>query len=325
MEESKKPLFQPWNEEEFQADVFVRGMTWLQRHFYRALLQASFFHSTRPYLPNDDEVLWVLAGAENQELWEQNKTKVLKRFRAVENDSNLLENKRVTADWNNLLEYRFDKSEAGRRRAETAVRIPGGQFGPKVLKASTSPASAGAAGPAEPATDHQEKLREEKLREEKVREVTSATSDVSSLEQSTGSWKQMRMRHKNVFEKKPAKRFEKEYQNACLKYGESVVLECFDNWASGSREWIKRENVTDPLFIFFKKLPEEAEDALELADDLVEDDQRIEKEMKQAADVKKAAEEFQAASIERQTQEIVARRDNRPQIAEVSIDSFMEE
>src|SRR5579863_7039208 len=48
VEANSKPMYQPWNEEEFQADVFVRGMTWLQRHLYRALLQASFFHGTRP-------------------------------------------------------------------------------------------------------------------------------------------------------------------------------------------------------------------------------------------------------------------------------------
>ena len=66
MEDNWKPDYQPWNEEEFQADVFVRGMNWMQKHFYRALLQAAFFHSTRPYLPADDEVLWVLAGAESQ-------------------------------------------------------------------------------------------------------------------------------------------------------------------------------------------------------------------------------------------------------------------
>ena len=32
MEDNRKPDYQPWNEEEFQADVFVRGMNWMQKH-----------------------------------------------------------------------------------------------------------------------------------------------------------------------------------------------------------------------------------------------------------------------------------------------------
>src|ERR1039458_9760233 len=95
-----KPRFQPWNEDAFQADVFVRGMTWLQRHFYRSLLQSMFFHNTRPYLPTDDDVLWVLAGAENLEMWLQNKTVIMKRFTICAHDPNLLEQNRVTREWN---------------------------------------------------------------------------------------------------------------------------------------------------------------------------------------------------------------------------------
>ena len=120
MDANSKPMYQPWNEEEFQADVFVRGMTWLQRHLYRALLQAMFFHSTRPFLPADDEVLWVLSGAESIEMWQQNKSKILKRFTAVSDRPELLENKRVTADWERLTDARNKMAELGERSA--AVR-----------------------------------------------------------------------------------------------------------------------------------------------------------------------------------------------------------
>src|SRR5208282_1081787 len=117
---NRKPLYQPWNEEEFQADVFVRGMTWLQRHFYGSLLRASFFHGTRPYLPNDDNILWVLAGAACKSMWMKHKNVVLSRFTAVGGRVDLIENKRVTADWYRLVLSREIQSEKGKKSA--AVR-----------------------------------------------------------------------------------------------------------------------------------------------------------------------------------------------------------
>lgn len=100
----QKPLYQPWNEEEFQADLSVRSMTPVQRWIYSALLRAAFFCSTRPYLPNNDDLLWVLAGCESKEQWLTNKASVLRCFSS--SGRKLLENKRVTTDWDNLMAVR---------------------------------------------------------------------------------------------------------------------------------------------------------------------------------------------------------------------------
>jgi len=113
---NKKPLNQPWNEEEFLSDVRVRGLTYVQRWMYRTLLQAAFFHSTRPYLPNDDRILWVLAGCESLEQWRANKEEILELF-TLSNDSKLLGNKRVIEDWQRLEESREKMAELGRKSA----------------------------------------------------------------------------------------------------------------------------------------------------------------------------------------------------------------
>jgi len=59
--ETKKPSYMPWNEDAFWGDMGVRAMTALQCWIYRTLLQTSFFCATRPYLPNNNNQLWVLA------------------------------------------------------------------------------------------------------------------------------------------------------------------------------------------------------------------------------------------------------------------------
>ena len=115
MSQTKKPLYQPWSEEEFQAAVCVRAMTNLQRWMYRSLLQAAFFHSTRPYLPTDDSTLWVLAGCKNLTQWTANKKEILDCFTFVEIDGRvLLEQKRLTTDWNRIIAAREKMAEMGR-------------------------------------------------------------------------------------------------------------------------------------------------------------------------------------------------------------------
>jgi hypothetical protein len=137
---SDKPAYQPWNEEEFISDYQVRGMTPVQRWIYRTLLQAAFFHKTRPYLPNDDGVLWILAGCESMEQWKENKTAVLKCFTVAKHDSTLLAQKRVTADWNHLEETRARMAELGRRSAAArqmfSVRLTHDKQVSKVSKVS---------------------------------------------------------------------------------------------------------------------------------------------------------------------------------------------
>jgi len=115
--ENSKPLYQPWNDEEFWADPWVRQvMNRLQRMMYKNLLNQTFFCSTRPYLPDDDEELWLLADCESKEEWLDNKTVVLKRFHS---ENGLLANKRVLDDWARVVEKRAElhekRASAGRR------------------------------------------------------------------------------------------------------------------------------------------------------------------------------------------------------------------
>jgi uncharacterized protein YdaU (DUF1376 family) len=84
---------------------------------YRTLLQAAFFHSTRPYIPNDDRILWVLAGCETIGQWKENKGDILEFFSPSDTDPNLLGNKRVIEDWRRLEETREKMAELGRKSA----------------------------------------------------------------------------------------------------------------------------------------------------------------------------------------------------------------
>jgi len=114
-----QPPYQFWHEPQFWADECVsRGMTYLQRHFYRALLQAAFYCSTRPYLPISDDELWKLADAGSLENWVQNKDAILIKFqkttvRSVE----VLSHKRLMRDWIKLIEgsEKQSKRRSGKR------------------------------------------------------------------------------------------------------------------------------------------------------------------------------------------------------------------
>jgi hypothetical protein len=118
---------------------------------YRTLLQAAFFHSTRPYLPDDDAQLWLLAGCESPKRWERNKEVVRAMFTTVEIDGvRLLSQKRLLADWDRLEEKRQMLSENGRRGRKAQ------------LESSNRPANAEQMPGNCPANAGQEKLREVK-------------------------------------------------------------------------------------------------------------------------------------------------------------------
>jgi uncharacterized protein YdaU (DUF1376 family) len=76
-----KPHFMGWYENDFQAELGVRRMKPIERHFYRALLIQSFFCAERPYLPNDDDQLWVLADADSKEHWKEHRDVVMGMFK----------------------------------------------------------------------------------------------------------------------------------------------------------------------------------------------------------------------------------------------------
>lgn len=117
IEKSDKPSYQPWNDDHFLADYRVRGMTAVQRWMYRSLLQAAFFHTTRPFLPSDDNDLWILAGCESIDQWQANKAVVLKCFVVAEHDKTLLAQKRLLTDWKRLETNRLKMADLGRKSA----------------------------------------------------------------------------------------------------------------------------------------------------------------------------------------------------------------
>jgi uncharacterized protein YdaU (DUF1376 family) len=101
-----QPPYQFWHEPDFWGDECVsRGMTFMQRHFYRALLQAAFYSSTRPYLPTSDDQLWILADAGSRENWIQNKDAIMVKFQSITvKGVDVWSHKRLMRDWIKLLQ-----------------------------------------------------------------------------------------------------------------------------------------------------------------------------------------------------------------------------
>ena len=112
------PQYHCWSENDFQADRQVQRMSYPARRLYRALLQAAFTCPTRPYLPADDEELYLLAEADDLEYWILHKEPVLKMFTPFkgEGGEDLLERKRLTRDWQQMTETIAQKQKAGRAR-----------------------------------------------------------------------------------------------------------------------------------------------------------------------------------------------------------------
>jgi len=111
-----QPPYQFWHEQDFSADEQVAyGMDWLQRHFYRTLLQKALICSTRPYLPISDDQLWLLADAGSKERWLESKSAVMVKFQQVQIDGvDLWAHKRLLRDWALLIKYSSKKAKAGR-------------------------------------------------------------------------------------------------------------------------------------------------------------------------------------------------------------------
>lgn len=302
MSDNKKPQYQPWNEEEFSGDVFVQSMTAVQRWMYRTLLQKSFFYSTRPYLPNDDAMLWRLAGCENRKQWDENKSEVMERFSETEIEGvTLFENKRVTADWQRLQDKREKMSELGSRGAAAVQRTEGGKFSksgvPVLIPTGAQPAHAGTStANSEKHTDGQPAEVEIEIEAVKERESKSQGSNTPSA-QSLGetktlpNWHNMSTRHKRLLGKPVSSptRHKQTYYEMCELFSEEIVLECFDNWAPSKREWAD-DPKSQPIFAFWKNLPDLAADAI--ADLAAENDEKA------AVEKAQVVEKQQAANVE---------------------------
>jgi hypothetical protein len=116
LRDNSKALYQPWREEAFRADEYVQALTPVEKWMLRALLQAAFVCSQRPYLPDDDGRLWILAGCESREQWDQHKAAVRSMFTPVErNGERLLSQKKLIEDWDRIHEAHTARVEAGRK------------------------------------------------------------------------------------------------------------------------------------------------------------------------------------------------------------------
>lgn len=138
-------------------------------------------------------------------------------------------------------------------------------------------------------------------------------------------WKMLALRHKRYFGQKASVMFKTKYAEACSKYTETVVLECFDAWAPSAVEWVKRDNVTNPLHAFFKKLPDEAQDALEVSQAEADADAEEKEKAVEADRTRQRQQAAQQASIDRQTTEITQRMHARPTQNEESVLDFLSE
>lgn len=119
IDERSKAKYQPWDQEQFSADIKVRKMTSVQRWIYKSLLQEAFVCSARPNLPSDDNELWMLSDCDSLEQWLENKEPIVRMFDLVEiNGTKVLYHKRLNADWERVLEIREARAEAGRKGAE---------------------------------------------------------------------------------------------------------------------------------------------------------------------------------------------------------------
>lgn len=115
----------------------------------------------------------------------------------------------------------------------------------------------------------------------------------------TGSdWSTLAVKHKRFFGKQASSTLKAQYGTACAKYGEDVVLECFNDWAPDALDWVKANDVKQPLFAFFKKLPDMAETVVGAREaDAAEVTQR-------AADAARAQQE----TTQREQQVVAARK-----------------
>ena len=113
-----KGIYQPWCHEEFMADRRVRRMSPTAVKTYMMLLHEAYVCSTRPYLPDDEEELRLMAYCESDEEWLSVREVVLGMFESkIVDGIKVLSNKRLERDWEKLQEIREAKSEGGKKGA----------------------------------------------------------------------------------------------------------------------------------------------------------------------------------------------------------------
>jgi uncharacterized protein YdaU (DUF1376 family) len=117
---SPSPEYICWHENEFRADRAVVRMQPHQRLMYRALCQVARYCETRPYLPDDDNELYILADADSIDHWKANREAILVKFQSATVDGKpMLTHKRVLADAAQYEEWLAQKRGAGKASADS--------------------------------------------------------------------------------------------------------------------------------------------------------------------------------------------------------------
>lgn len=110
-----KPRVMQWDEQAFVADLDVQRMSVLERWCYRTLLNKAYWCDTRPYLPDNDDELWFLAGCESKEQWLSVKKNVIRKFSRQKNGKKkVLAQKRLVEDWKIFISKLLKLQENGR-------------------------------------------------------------------------------------------------------------------------------------------------------------------------------------------------------------------
>jgi uncharacterized protein YdaU (DUF1376 family) len=123
----------------FRGDVCVQSMKAIERWMYMSLLHQCFYYTTRPYLPDDDRMLWRLAGCDDPQQWIENKDEVLSMFYKTEIDGvKLLAHKRVIEDYERVMNKRQEMHDRAVRGGRVSAQARGqAQVEPKLNSSST--------------------------------------------------------------------------------------------------------------------------------------------------------------------------------------------
>ena len=242
-----KGIYQPWSHEEFMADRRVRRMSPTAVKTYMMLLHEAYICSTRPYLPDDEDELFLMAFCESQEEWDSVKEVVLGMFEKKTVDGvKVLSNKRLERDWAHLQEIRGVRSEAGKK---------GG-----LAKASKSQAKAESAKQNVASKEVSKEVREEK--EENNAESLSSENNGQELPEDWGeeimkAEKQIDILTEQFFGKRAFLRGRngEDLKRLILLHKGSSVERAYGEWCQANQD---NPDIRDPLAVFL----EEADDIL---------------------------------------------------------------
>ena len=152
------------------------------------------------------------------------------------------------------------------------------------------------------------KLSEGKLSEGKLSEVPGHGSSSSEPKATAADWKILAVRYKRYFGSKASTTLQDKYYNACNAYGEDIVLACFEDWVPEGVAWKRRDPDAQPLYSFFKKLPDMVADEI-----AIQNAEKKEQEQTRIAQVQAAKAQTESeAYIAQQKKDMVAFMEKEP-------------